>query len=418
MKMLGSFIFYLALSCACSFAESNVCQNGQAGIYPCQKIDLLSRIDTSKMGLLNSKNGSDVWGWVDPKTGHEVAIMGHTHKTSFIDITDPKNPIHLGDLPSFRQTKLHRDIKVYKNHAYIVSEAMGHGLQVFDLTQLPLENPPKKPMIFQETTRYRLFGNAHNIAINEESGFAYVVGSMTCDGGLHIIDIANPEMPFFSTCVDRQIFEPGVPTDQMSMMGPGDESYTHDVQCVIYRGSDLRYLGKEICIASNDDSLNIVDVTDKSMPYQISALKYPKHGFVHQGWLVGNHQYFLLGDELDEMMHGHNTRTYIIKLDNLERPQYLGYHEHQTKAIDHNLYTLGQYVYMANYKAGLRILKMGDLSNKELTEVAYFDVIPEYDSKTEASFGGAWTAYPYFPSGNIIISSFTGELFVVRPHLD
>ena len=83
----------------------------------------------------------------DPQTGKNYAIMGLSNKTSFVDITDPANPIHLGDLPGHSHGILWRDIKVYRNHAFIVSEAMMHGMQVFDLTQLRGMDGTNGPMI-------------------------------------------------------------------------------------------------------------------------------------------------------------------------------------------------------------------------------------------------------------------------------
>lgn len=72
-------------------------------------------------------------------------------------------------------------MKVYNDHAFIVSEASCHGLQVFDLTQLlNITGPPR---IFEETAYYSGIENAHNIAINEDTGYAYIVGSNTCRGG-------------------------------------------------------------------------------------------------------------------------------------------------------------------------------------------------------------------------------------------
>jgi len=43
-------------------------------------------------------------------------------------------------------------------------------------------------------------------------------------------------------------------------------------------------------------------------------------------------------------------------------------------AIDHNLYIKGDYAYQSNYRSGLRILHIGDLSEAGgLEEVAFFD---------------------------------------------
>ena len=124
-------------------------------------------------------------------------------------------------------------------------------MQVFDLTEL--RNFNGNPSTFSNTAYYSGFGNAHNIFINEDTGFAYAVGTQTCGpGGLHIIDISTPSMPSKSACVS----DPNT--------GRSNTGYSHDVQCVVYDGPDSEYVGKEICFGSNETRLWIADVSTKS----------------------------------------------------------------------------------------------------------------------------------------------------------
>ena len=80
--------------------------------------------------------------------------MGLKNGTAFIDISYPINPIYLGKLPTHTGESIWRDIKVYQNHAFIVSEASNHGMQVFDLTRL--RNVPNPPENFTEDAHYYL----------------------------------------------------------------------------------------------------------------------------------------------------------------------------------------------------------------------------------------------------------------------
>jgi len=117
-----------------------------------------------------------------------VVTMATTSGTSFIDISDPLNPVYVGNLPSHSGSSTWRDIKVHKDYAFIVSEAGGHGMQVFDLTELDAVTAP--PVTFSETVHFEdtgiggLVGGSHNIVINEASEFAYLVGTDLCGGGL------------------------------------------------------------------------------------------------------------------------------------------------------------------------------------------------------------------------------------------
>ena len=105
------------------------CENGFALNYPCNGFDLQSHISLDEM---DASEGNDSWGWTDPEDGTEYALVGLDNGTAFINISDPVNPIYLGKLPTHTSATIWRDIKVYQDHAFIVSEAGGHGMQVFD----------------------------------------------------------------------------------------------------------------------------------------------------------------------------------------------------------------------------------------------------------------------------------------------
>jgi len=82
-----------------------------------------------------------------------------------------------------------------------------------------------------------------------------------------------------------------------------------------------------------------------------------------------------------------------------------------TRAIDHNGYIHGDLFYLANYSAGVRIIDISAIENGDLIEVGYFDTYPLHNN---TSFNGAWNVYPYFESGNIIVSDIEGGLFIIR----
>lgn len=363
------------------------CENGFAGDYPCNGIDLVSRISLSDMG---ATDGNDCWGWTDPETGKEYAIMGTNSNTSFIDISDAENPILLGQLPTVTTPSTWRDIKVYNNYAFIVSEAASHGMQIFDLTKL--RTVTNAPVSFTTDEHYSDFGNAHNIIINEVSGYAYAVGTSTFSGGPQFINITNPLSP-------------------QNEGGYSGHGYSHDAQVIIYNGPDSDYTGNEIYIGSNEDKVVFIDVTNKDTPVFISEIDYPNVRYTHQGWVDESHSYFFLGDELDETNIGFNTRTIIFDITNLDEPVIHFEYNGPTNAIDHNGYVKGNEFYLSNYTAGIRIIDISNIENKSISEIAFFDSHPQNNNTV---FEGAWSVYPFFESGNIIISDINAGLFVVR----
>ena len=376
--MLFVFIVYSIVNNA-----QTPCNNGMAGSYPCNGYDLQSFIPFS---TFNTSGGNDSWGWTDPDDGNEYAIMGLKNGTAFIDISDPINPVYLGKLPTHTSNSTWRDIKVYQNHAFVVSEAGGHGMQVFDLTRL--RNVANPPETFTEDAHYDGFGSAHNIVINEESGYAYGVGA-DYNGGAHFINIQDPLNP-------------------IGEGGYAGSGYTHDAQVIIYNGPDTDYTGKEIYIGSNESFVTIVDVTDKSNPVLIANATYSNDSYTHQGWLTEDLKYFILGDETDELNFGFNTKTIVFDFSDLDNPQFDFDYFGTTPAIDHNGYTKNNKYYLANYTAGLTVLDISDLGNQNMSEIGYFDTYP---SSNSAGFSGAWNVYPYFESGNIVISNSSGGGF-------
>jgi choice-of-anchor B domain-containing protein len=392
------------------------CINGlAAGTYPCDGIDMMSRVSLEDLGLTYV---NDMWGWTDPLSKKDYAIVGGGLATSFVDITDPKRPKVVGVLPArFTVSNfIWRDIKVHKDHAFIISEDGGSGIQIFDLTLL--RNYNGETMALETTATYDGFDHSHNIAINEDTGVAYVIGSNTCNAALHMVDVSDPVNPSFLGCA-------------------GD-SYIHDTQCVSYEGPDANFHGREICFNSAADffdfspagiinTLEIIDVTDKDAPVQLSEIEYPLDGYSHQGWLSIDQSLFFHNDELDEIepetfglgFPGVNTTTRIFNVSDLTNPYLVAAVDHGTQAITHNAYTENDYLYAANYMDGLRIFDTTIAAEGFLPEVAYFDTYPEPDLPGFDAFNaGAWSNYPYFRQKKIVaVSSQDRGLFVLRPRV-
>ena len=390
------------------------CVNGFAGEYPCNDYDLMSNLSVTILGgeivspSVAQPAGSDLWGWTDSTTGKEYALSALSNSTAFVDVTDPINPIFLGRLDSNDQNNSWRDVKVYKDHAFIVGDNVGaHGMQVFDLTKLRGVTSPQDfvaDTIYDEDN----LGSCHNIVINEDSGIAYLVGCKTAppvpgttnggsslfNGGPIFVDLSDPKNP-------------------VKINAYADAGYSHDAQVITYNGPDPRYNGKEIYVGSNKDRVTILDVTDKDNVVKLAEATYGQTGYTHQGWFTDDHRYFILGDETDEQGFGMNTRTLVFDFNDLENPVLSSTYFGPTLAIDHNGYVKGNEYHMASYRAGLRVLDITNISaaTDSMTEIGSFDTYP---GDNAASFNGAWSVYPYFASGNILINDLERGLFVVR----
>ena len=385
--------------------EEAPCTDGATGPFDCSQVDLVAFVPLASLGADPGTILNDIWGWTDPVTGRDWALVGRSDATAFVDVSDPANPRYAGELPMTEGAteNLWRDIKVYADHAFIVADGAGaHGVQIFDLTLLRDAAGP--PVTFAETARYDGIASAHNIVINEETGMAYAVGSsmggQTCGGGLHMIDVRTPAEPVFLGCFSD------------ATTGRQRTGYSHDAQCVIYRGPDEDYQGREICFGANETALSIADVTDRDNPVAIARGEYPNVAYAHQGWLTEDHRHFFMGDEADEAQGGvDRTRTLIWDVADLDDPLLLKEHFAETGTIDHNQYVRGNRLYQANLMSGLRVLDISDVENP--IEIGFFDTVP--DDAGLPAFGGAWSNYPFFESGIVVVSSWSEGLFVLRP---
>ena len=377
------------------------CENGLANNYDCKNLDLMSFLSPSELSNGNNTELNDIWGWTDSTTSKEYALVGLLLGVSFVDVTDPINPFVIGVLPTETVSSLWRDIKVYKDHAFIVADNVyNHGIQIFDLTQL---RGVTDFTVFEKTYHYDKVGSVHNLAINEETGFAYAVGVGSASKseymcGAHIIDINDPSNPTYSGCLGDE------------STGRYNDGYVHDGQFVIYRGPDSDYYGKEIAFTCNETALGIADVTDKSNLKIISKYDQLNFGYVHQGWLSEDHRYFFVNDELNEYYGNDPEQTTVIfDVSDLDAPKVLTIYKSGLNTIDHNNYVVGNLLYQSNYSTGLRVLNINNVEAP--VEVAYFDT---YRSGDIPSFVGSWSNYPYFSSGTIIVSSIEEGLFILK----
>ncbi|MBW3553648.1 MAG: choice-of-anchor B family protein [Gemmatimonadetes bacterium] len=377
------------------------CTEAVAETYPCDGVDLLAFMSIQELGGAPRTDLNDVWGWTDPETGREYALVGRSDGAAFVDVTVPSSPRLVGSLPrtAGSPSSAWRDLKVYADHAFVVADNAGaHGMQVFDLRRL--RGADGEPVTFEPDALYDGIASAHNLVIDTDAGMAVAVGAggggETCGGGLHMIDITTPTAPAFTGCFN----------DPDTGRGTG---YTHDAQCVVYHGPDDRFTGRRICLGANVDALSIADVSDPAAPVALAVATYPAAGYLHQGWLTDDHRFFFMDDEADEFADpGAGTRTLVWDLAELDDPILVKEHRGVALSTDHNLYIRGDRMYQANYTSGLRVLDISVPASP--FELGFFDTYPASD---QLGFAGAWSVYPFFASGTLLVTGIGEGLFIL-----
>ena len=378
------------------------CENGFAGSYPCQNIDLLSHLDIEQLtGHAPHRSEeyalNDVWGWVS-RTGKHYLIVGLPDRAVFVDVSEADEPAVVGYLPATQAgiVSRYRGIKVYRDYAFIIADTpfTAHGMQIFDLEELE-GAVYSADTRFAPTAHYDGIQYGHNLWINTQSGYGYILRSDTCGAAAHVVDLRNPLQPQFVACLT---------TD-------GADS---DAECVVYEGPDEAYRGREICVIGSDSAVTIGEVASDGATRTVARLTYPNITRAHQGAFASGQRYWVLSDINDEDEYGFNTRTHLLDLHDLDSPRYLGYFEQPTASGDHNLYIQGNWVYQTNWTAGLRIYDLRGLPALNWPLVGYFDTYPAND---HVGHHGAFSNYPFLPNGVVAISDSHG-LYLVKVRLE
>ncbi|EEP81366.1 conserved hypothetical protein [Uncinocarpus reesii 1704] len=361
------------------------CVNGKAGEYSCDNVNLHGFLPHADIGS-KTRRGNDVWGWTSPD-GREFGAVGHSDGTGFVEIMKDGSLEYRGRLPTQTTNTVWRDMKL-----------------------LNVTNPGDFDIKTDLTAHFSGFGSSHNIVANEKTKMIYAVGTgrkTPCQGGLFMVDVSNPAKPTSPGCAN-------------------EDGYIHDAQCVIYTGPDFRYWGREICFNYNEDTLTIMDVSNRRKPKIISKTPYVGAAYTHQGWLTDpvRMEYLLLDDELDEQdgtgeaANGHTT-TYIFDIKDLKKPKHTGTYQSPAKSIDHNQYVVNGLSYQSNYGSGLRVVDISsvdrDPTGKKFKQTGFFDCHPEDDEQNgEVEFFGSWSVYPYFRSGYILLNSIERGIYSLK----
>jgi choice-of-anchor B domain-containing protein len=389
-------------------AAPTACTSGFAGTFPCHNIDFVAQVQlqefpTSPISL------SNLWGFVDLDDDREYAVVGHRNGTAVYDVTVPATPVLVGNVAG--NSSLWREVKVYqvldtntgthRAYAYVTTEAVGSGLQIIDLSNLP--NSISLAGTLAE------FGSSHTVYISNvdyasmsalpgREAFLVIAGANVAGGAYRIYSLANPVAPTLVT------------------PAPAGTGYMHDSTSMIITDSRTTQCAAghnpcEVLVDFNELSVDLWDVTNKNAPVKLSATTYPTASYVHSGWPTENNEFIVVHDELDELRRSIKTHIYTLDVRNLTAPTLVTSYTGPLTATDHNGYTRGDRYYVSHYKRGLVIF---DLSSPlALTEIGSFDTYLS-PSANSAGTDGAWGVYPFLPSGTILVSDIENGLFLLK----
>ncbi|MEZ5333659.1 MAG: choice-of-anchor B family protein, partial [Thermoanaerobaculia bacterium] len=269
--------------------------SGAALEFPAHRVALLSWL-TSEELTGRPQPSNDIWGYVSP-SGREYALIGLQTATAVVEVTDPLQPVVVGSIRG--PSSFWRDIKAYGGFAYVTNER-GRGLQVIDLRQVDEGRVRRRGWLRKDG-----LATAHNIALDPDSGWAYLAGSNLVGGGLVGVDLADPRHP------------------QLPRAARWAEHYVHDMLAVTFAAGP--WAGREIVFAfSGFDGLDVLDVTDKANVVRLGHLIYPGLGYCHSGALSADGRTLYVndeGDEIRDLVPG--ATTFVVDVRDLEAPRFV-----------------------------------------------------------------------------------------------
>lgn len=321
---------------------------------------------------------NDVWGW-DDGNGREFALVGLNSGLSIVEVTNPAQPVEKHFISGANSTW--RDIKTWKNYAYVIHDSYSGGasdgilivdMNTVDSATISFSN--YFPMVLVDTNFY-FFDKAHNLYM-DESGILYVFGSNAGIGGALMFDAdSNATTPVYLGAYNGSYFHDGVARGDTLWGG------------AIYKGG-----------------FEVVDVSNKANP-QIMASQITPNAFCHNIWFSDDNQTVFTTDEKTGafvVAYDVSDLSNITELDRIRTGIF-----DPTKVIPHNTHVYGDFLVTSYYTSGLQIV---DASRPDiLVETAYYDTSPFSGD----GFDGAWGAFPYLPSGNILVSDRQEGLFVL-----
>lgn len=344
--------------------------------------------DSDKVpALSNDEYGiryNEVWGWVNPQTGREYALIGSQMGVHIIDVSDKEHIKEVDFVAGRSDSVINRDFKSEGNYVYAFAHQKAGSMQIWDMATLPdsVHIVYDDVMYADKEKKTPLFDIAHAIFI--ENNRLYITNprypNMPNDKGLAVLDISDPTFPTVKKIYTKDDFG--------------------GVHALFVR-NDTAYLN------SGGSGLYIVDMKDLDNPIVLYRYEgYPFSGFNHTGWLSDTGKIYVMADET------WGTPVKVLDVKDPTNPTLLSYLNpymvYDSNAIPHNQFVVGQYAITSYYYDGVQIYDISDPKNPSMA--GYYDTYPQENDHT---FKGCWGVYPFLPSGRILASDMQTGLYVL-----
>lgn len=370
-------LVFAILSVSGSYAQIN---------YASQNISLLSNWDDPAVPAepVYSIRYNGIWGWEDGN-GNEYALIGASSGVYFVNVTVPTAPVLADFVPGHRQNCIWREIKTYGHYAYLVSDdAAPNTFQIVDMQYLP----DSVHVVHDSNT---IFERSHTIFVDGNKLYCGTVKGGVISGvsAMAVFDLSNPAQPTLLRKLNTD-FPTLLSSNQVhDMFVRNDTVYA---SC----GFDGLYVFKHNTAANN-------------FTLHGSITSYPSSGYNHSSALTDDGATLVF---MDEVPNGLPVKVYDVS--DFSNMSFRSTFQSNVGPTPHNPFMVGKTCYIAYYQDGLQVYDVSDASQP--VRLGYFDThyqTPLGGPYPSPAYQGAWGAYPYLPSGNVLVSDMQNGLYVL-----
>jgi len=361
-----------------------------AQTYSSQNINLLGMIhpNSGTVGIgTDDRRYAGCWGWKQPVTNKEYAIVGSSSGTYFIDITNPTSPT-VSAFVSGKPNCTWREIKTYQNYCYVVSDdGSPNTFQIIDMAQLP-----STVTVVHNGVTY--FERGHTIFIDGDNMYigstTYSAGNSPAYSSMNVYSLLTPTAPLFLR---------SLATDYPSI------ATVHDM-----------YVNNDTVFAScGNQGLYMYRYNASTVSFSLlgSYTGYPGAGYNHSSWMTADKKHLVFCDEVPTQLS-----IKLVNIQNFANVQPVQTMKPHANTTAHNPYVVGNnFAFVACYQDGLNIYNIATPANPFLA--GFFDTHPQGGFNVNNYFGadyrGNWGAYPYLPSGVVIAVDMQNGIFLLDP---
>jgi len=346
--------------------------------YAAQGIALLGRWDDTTIApnsaWVHNRYNSCI-GWVD-SLGQEYGIIGSQIGTHIIDLSNPANPVEADFVPGRRVDCIWREYKTYSHYLYMVSDdGVPNSFQIADLSYLP----DSVHVIYDSDS---LFTRAHTVYVDGDKLYAGSVTTLTGTYTMGVFSLSDPEHPQLLRNLRQDV--PWI-------------NLVHDM----FVRNDTVYASCGL------QGLYLLKFEQNNTFTRLDSFRTAPSNYNHSSFLSDDGQTLFFAEEVPA-----GRPVITLDVSNPLSVSMIGsFYSHQG-ATPHNPYIRDNLLYVAYYQDGLQVYDVSDPQN--VTPVGYFDTFP-FDTAgyLAPDYQGAWAAYPFLPSGHVLVSDMQSGLFVL-----